>query len=227
MYILFRNFEERMKIIEERKQPFLFTSTSLIKILEDISSIKTKLAIIQSIGPRLTDPKAKMNELLNMFRYSEDKLKVEFILKSRATAISSSVFKTSSGSSVIMRTARGVGGSRNGITPTVKKSSKPVTTPKGVPPPRVAEDISTIPVTPPVSAPTTYDTISPRAGGNLITAIQANENYTITNIPIMAPTPVAPLPKINPMKGPTRLERMRKIAVFLPKKVVAAGGSKH
>ena len=40
-------------------------------------SVKTKLAIITMIGPRLTDPKQKSEEIISVFRYSEEKKQAE------------------------------------------------------------------------------------------------------------------------------------------------------
>jgi hypothetical protein len=48
----------------------------LLQILEVTESINTKLSIIASLGPRVTDPKAKASKILNIFRYSEQKEKV-------------------------------------------------------------------------------------------------------------------------------------------------------
>lgn len=40
------------------------------------ASVKTRIAFISEIGPRLTDPKAKATEIIDMFRYSEEKRQV-------------------------------------------------------------------------------------------------------------------------------------------------------
>ena len=49
--------------------------------------------MIAMIGPRLTDPKTKTNEFLELFRFAEEKSRVEEILKARANTISSTAFK--------------------------------------------------------------------------------------------------------------------------------------
>lgn len=79
-------------MLESKKTPYLFNSAGLLKILNVTTSVKTRLAIIASIGPRLTDPKAKTAELVGLFRYSEEKQKVEEILKARASTLSASAF---------------------------------------------------------------------------------------------------------------------------------------
>ena len=47
------------------------------------------------IGPRLTDPRSKTDEFIQIFRYAEDKSKVEEILKARQQTLASSMFKVS------------------------------------------------------------------------------------------------------------------------------------
>ena len=50
-------------------------------------SVKTRLAMISHIGPRLIDPKAKASQLIALFRYVEEKEKVEAILKARTQVV--------------------------------------------------------------------------------------------------------------------------------------------
>jgi hypothetical protein len=64
-----------------------------MKIIMTTTSIRTKLAMIDMIGPRLTDPKAKMEEFLGLFRYADEKSKVEDVLKARSATLMSSVFR--------------------------------------------------------------------------------------------------------------------------------------
>jgi hypothetical protein len=68
------------------------------------------------IGPRLTDPRSKTDEFIQIFRYAEDKTKVEEILKARQQTLASSMFKVSSaaagggrGEAVAGRGGRGSG----------------------------------------------------------------------------------------------------------------------
>ena len=58
-------------------------------------SIKTKLAMIALIGPRLVNPKARFSEFKDMFRYAEEKEKVEEILRARTEAVNANAFKGS------------------------------------------------------------------------------------------------------------------------------------
>jgi hypothetical protein len=88
--------DERLRVLEEAKLPYLFASEQLLKMLEITTSIKTKIQMIAQIGPRLSDPRAKTQQFLDLFRYSEEKNQVEEILKARNQAILSSQFSTAS-----------------------------------------------------------------------------------------------------------------------------------
>ena len=81
--------EERLKLIESQKVGFLFSSDDLIALVSITESVKTKMAIITAIGPRLIDPKAKPDAITGLFRYSEEKEKVLEVLKSRSLSLGS------------------------------------------------------------------------------------------------------------------------------------------
>lgn len=49
--------------------------------------------MIHLIGPRLTDPRAKVDFFLGLFRFSEEKEKVQEVLKARTHVISSNLFR--------------------------------------------------------------------------------------------------------------------------------------
>jgi hypothetical protein len=87
--MLSRDNLSRVQYLAECKTPYLFTSSNLLDLVTGIASNKTKLSIISLIGPRLLDPTAKHNELMDVFEYAEDREKVECILKKRAMVISS------------------------------------------------------------------------------------------------------------------------------------------
>lgn len=89
IYSIHRDNLSRIKYLSENKTPYLFTSTNLLDLLEDIGAVKTKMSIISLIGPRLVDPTAKHNELMELFEYAGEREKVEGILKKRATVLSS------------------------------------------------------------------------------------------------------------------------------------------
>lgn len=81
--------EERLTILEKEKAPFLFTSLQLMVLIDITLSVKTRLAFIEKLGPRLTDPKSKASQFIGLFRFSEEKERVEGILKSRTQVVMS------------------------------------------------------------------------------------------------------------------------------------------
>lgn len=89
--------EEIIRIVDEERTPYIFSSDNLIKLLEVTTSLKTKIAIIGLIGPRLMDPKEKTGYFTGLFRFVEDKNTVEEILKTRAQTLHSSTFSRSEG----------------------------------------------------------------------------------------------------------------------------------
>ena len=88
---------------------FLFTSDILLKFLNITPSVKTKLTMISMIGPRLIDPKTKYNDLVDLFRFAEEKEKVEDILKARIQTLNSSIFNKNVS---VLSPGGGPGGSR-------------------------------------------------------------------------------------------------------------------
>lgn len=90
-----RKFEDRLALIEAKKRPFIFSSVDLISILMEIPSVNTRLALVSAIGPRLSDPRAKLTELVDLFRFAEEKAKVAEVLKARATVLAGSAFMAS------------------------------------------------------------------------------------------------------------------------------------
>ena len=97
--------------------PFLFTSADLIAILDCVTSLKTKLIIIENLAQRLTDPKKNQTEFIEMFRFVTDREKVESILKARAQQLGSGMFRRTdtAGTSAASPPVKGVSpGSRPG-----------------------------------------------------------------------------------------------------------------
>ena len=83
----------RLQYLEDEKTPYLFSSSQLAEILDITPSVKTRLSMIQIIGPRLTDPRSKVDHFLGLFRFSEEKEKVQEVLKARTHVLSSNLFK--------------------------------------------------------------------------------------------------------------------------------------
>jgi hypothetical protein len=98
--------------LDDQKTPYLFTSEALLKLLEVTTSVKTKITMIAMLGPRLVDPKSKMTTFLDIFRYAEEKARVEEILKARASTLSSAVFKQTT--AIAPGAGRGRGGAGRG-----------------------------------------------------------------------------------------------------------------
>lgn len=96
MILLFNsNNSLLLEKLETDKQPFLFQSSDLIKLLDITTSIKTKIGIVGAIGPRLLDPRSQMDHIVGMFRYAEEKNQVEDIFKARIQHLNASIFKKS------------------------------------------------------------------------------------------------------------------------------------
>lgn len=87
--------EDRLNLLDVEKIPYLFSSSHLAELLEITPSVKTRLSMILMLGPRLTDPKAKVDYFLNLFRFSEEKEKVQVVLKARTTVLASLLFRQS------------------------------------------------------------------------------------------------------------------------------------
>lgn len=100
-----RKFEDRLALIEAKKRPFIFSSVDLISILMEIPSVNTRLALVSAIGPRLSDPRAKLTELVDLFRFAEEKAKVAEVLKARATVLAGSAFMASNQTSSSVSTS--------------------------------------------------------------------------------------------------------------------------
>jgi hypothetical protein len=83
--------KEKLDLVEERKTPFLFTATQLIRLMRVTESVKTRIGFVQMIGPRLTDPRHK-DEIIGMFRYSEEVRVLVSSVRCRSTSCAFLVF---------------------------------------------------------------------------------------------------------------------------------------
>ncbi len=70
------------------------------------TSVRTKLAMVTAIAPRLIDPKSKMDLIVNSFRFAEEKETAEDAIKARIQVLTGSLFKKN-----LMNNARGGRGS--------------------------------------------------------------------------------------------------------------------
>eukprot|EP01038_Epipyxis_sp_PR26KG_P011461 gene11461-15353_t len=104
--------ETRLNILESDKIGVLFSSEDLCQLLEVTTSVKTRLNMISMIGPRLVDPRAKMEQLMGLFRFVEEKSIVEEVLRARVQTLSAALFKTVDSSNALG--GRGGKGGRGG-----------------------------------------------------------------------------------------------------------------
>jgi hypothetical protein len=118
-FCLRRENADVLNFVESSKGEYTYTSLDLLALLKSITSVKTRMSIIELIVPRLVDPKSCQGEILELFRFVNDKEKVENLLRARAQAQNSSVFMRSdsfgSGSGSTSSPARSpAGGGRGG-----------------------------------------------------------------------------------------------------------------
>jgi len=106
--------ESRLDILESVKEPYLFSSGDLVKIVEVTSSLKTRIAMITMLGPRLSDPNSHVATFTDMFRFNEDKKTVEEVLKARTNALNASQFTKKAAGSTLLRGGPGGRGGRGG-----------------------------------------------------------------------------------------------------------------
>lgn len=103
-----------LDILEAEKQPYLFQSAQLVQMVNVTASVKTRLAMILMIAPRLVDPRAQYDTLVGLFRFSEEKAQIEEALKLRIQSLNNSIFKKESSSVFGGRGGRGRGGLTSG-----------------------------------------------------------------------------------------------------------------
>ena len=63
-----RENEARIELLETEKLPYLFNSEHLTKFVQIPESIRTKINFIAIVGPRLVDPRVKMDYFIGLFR---------------------------------------------------------------------------------------------------------------------------------------------------------------
>ena len=66
-----RNNAQKLEALESGKAEFMFTCTQLLAILDITPSVKTRIAFIDILAPRLTDPK-DAPKVIALFSYAED-----------------------------------------------------------------------------------------------------------------------------------------------------------
>jgi hypothetical protein len=131
------NNEERLSMLEGLRQPYLFSSTHLESLCGLTTSLKTKMEFIKQIGPRLIDPAGSTSKFLDMFRFVEEKMQVEQILKDRNSTLSKTQLANTRRTSNILssRAGRGAGGrgARTSITTNSPEGTNTSTTSSNAP----------------------------------------------------------------------------------------------
>jgi len=84
--------EARLAALEKDKLPHTFMSQNVLDIMGMTNSVKTKIAVLQMLAPRLLDPNAKLNAFQEVFSYATEKEKVAEILKKCAQQVASRRF---------------------------------------------------------------------------------------------------------------------------------------
>lgn len=102
--------EERLTMLERMKQPYLFASSQLQVLCNLTTSLKTRLEFIKQLGPRLVDPTAMASTFDGMFRFVEEKMQVEQVLKDRNATISKTQFTNVRRNSNLLASRGGRGG---------------------------------------------------------------------------------------------------------------------
>lgn len=97
-------------MLERMKQPYLFASSQLLVLCNLTTSLKTRLEFIKQLGPRLVDPTAMTGTFDGMFRFVEEKMQVEQVLKDRNATISKTQFTNVRRNSNLLASRGGRGG---------------------------------------------------------------------------------------------------------------------
>jgi hypothetical protein len=116
--------EERLSMLSELKQPYLFSSSNLLELCNLTTSLKTKMAFITHLASRLVDPCKCTNAFMDMFRFAEEKQQVEQLLKDRRTTLMKARLTNTRRSSSILAERGGRGGAGRGGRPSVTSVSE-------------------------------------------------------------------------------------------------------
>ena len=104
--------KNRISYLDKEKDKYLFNSDQLMELMQVTESVKTRIAFIGCICPRLTNPNSRTNDFTDLFSFKDDKSKIEELFKTRADTLKSSQFTAPGGASALSSSAggRGAGG---------------------------------------------------------------------------------------------------------------------
>ena len=103
----------RINYLDKAKRGYLFNCKQLHDMVMITESLKTRIAFIDLVCPRITDPQTMSQAFVDMFRFEDDKAKVEAAFKARLETVKASAF-TAKGGSALAGGGRGGGGRGGG-----------------------------------------------------------------------------------------------------------------
>ena len=101
----------RINYLDKAKCGYLFNCKQLHDMVMITESLKTRIAFIDLVCPRITDPQTMSQAFVDMFRFEDDKAKVEAAFKARLETVKASAFTAKGGSALA---SGGRGGGRGG-----------------------------------------------------------------------------------------------------------------
>ena len=101
----------RIAYLDAEKKGLLFNSQQLMDFCMITESLKTRITFIESICPRVTDPNAMVSKFTDLFRFEDDRSKVEDAFKARSETMRASCFNAGGGGAL---STGGGGGGRGG-----------------------------------------------------------------------------------------------------------------
>jgi len=101
----------RINYIAKAKRGFLFNCKQLHDVVMITESLKTRIAFIDELCPRITDPQTMSQAFVDMFRFEDDRAKVETAFRARLETIKANQFNAKGGSAL---SGGGRGGGRGG-----------------------------------------------------------------------------------------------------------------
>ena len=99
----------RLAHLESNVEGVLFSCAQLKRMMEITPSVKTRLRMVDIIGPRVTDPK-RSAEIIELFRYSEEKAHATQVLRAREQLVGRDTFGSASLSATGAAGGRGAPG---------------------------------------------------------------------------------------------------------------------
>ena len=84
MQLCHRHNQERIDDLEKEREEYMFTVDQLCQLMDTTPSVKTKLAFVDLLAPRILNPK-DASKVSEVFPYATEKATVKDLLSARAT----------------------------------------------------------------------------------------------------------------------------------------------